>query len=237
VGEWFEDWFGDDYLALYPHRDAQDAERAVALIADTIPWRAGLRVLDIACGPGRHAVALETRDADTIGIDLSEVLLRRAQRVSDGPLVRADMRRLPVRDASVDLAVNLFTSFGYFSSDDQHRDALAGMLATVRPGGWFAIDFLNAGHVRATLVPEGTATMGDTPVRITRRISDDDRYVVKEIDAGDGRVFREQVRLFSPDELETMLAPHLTLVGRFGDYDGGALGPTSPRAFLIGEKP
>jgi SAM-dependent methyltransferase len=237
MAEWFEDWFGEDYLALYPHRDAADADRAVDLIAATIPWRQGLRVLDIASGPGRHAVALEARHARPVGIDLSMPLLRRARELTDSPLVRADMRWLPIRDGSVDLAVNLFTSFGYFSTDDEHRDALAGMVAPVRSGGWFALDFLNADLVRATLVPEGEGVMGDIPVRITRRISSDDRFVIKEIDPGDGRVFREQVRLFRAAELEAMLAAHLDITARFGDYDGGALTATSPRAFFIGARP
>ena len=48
MAEWFEDWFGEDYLALYPHRDEADAERAVALIERTIPWRSDLKVLDVA---------------------------------------------------------------------------------------------------------------------------------------------------------------------------------------------
>ena len=237
MADWFEHWFGDEYLALYPHRDSADAEKAIALIADTIPWRSGLRVLDIASGPGRHLAALEARGADPVGLDLSMTLLRRARRVTDAPLVRADMRQLPIRSASVDLALNLFTSFGYFATDDEHREVLAGMIDTVRPGGWFALDFLNAEVLRDTLIPEGEATMGERPVRITRRISDDDRFVIKEIDPGDGRVFREQVRLFTPADLEGMLAKGLHLIARYGDYLGGDLTSESPRAFFIGQRP
>lgn len=237
VAEWFEDWFGDEYLALYPHRDAADAELAIALIADTIPWRSGLRVLDIASGPGRHMAPLESRGADPVGLDLSMTLLRRAKAVTDAPLVRADMRHLPIRSASVDLALNLFTSFGYFATDKEHHEALTGMIETVRPGGWFALDFLNADVVRETLVPEGEATMGDTPVRITRRISEDDHYVIKEIHSQDGNVFREQVRLFTAADLEGMLSGSLSLVARYGDYHGADLTARSPRAFFIGQRP
>ena len=79
--------------------------------------------------------------------------------------------------------------------------------------------------------------MGDQPVQIRRRISADDRYVIKEIDAGNGRIFEERVRLFTPTELESMLSGGLEIVARFGDYDGGPLTPDSPRAFLIGQRP
>ena len=53
--EWFEEWFGEEYLQLYPHRDAAEAERAVALILDRVGFAPGWRVLDVACGAGRHA--------------------------------------------------------------------------------------------------------------------------------------------------------------------------------------
>jgi len=236
VAEWFAEWFGEDYLALYPHRDEADAERAIALIERTIPWRSGLRVLDVASGPGRHAAALESRGIRPIGIDLSMTLLRRARTLTASPLVRADMRLLPVRSASMDLTLNLFTSFGYFSTDEEHAAVLTGMIDTVRAGGWFVLDFLHADMVRRTLVPEGTAMMDDTPVRIRRSLSPDDRYVIKEIDPGDGRLFREQVRLFSPDELQHMVSPTLDVRAVFGDYHGNPLTADSPRTFLLGQR-
>jgi len=236
VAEWFQDWFGEDYLALYPHRDEADAERAVALIERTIPWRSDLKVLDVASGPGRHAAALERRGARPIGIDLSAALLRRARTLTTSPLVRADMRLLPVRPASMDLTLNLFTSFGYFSSDEEHADVLTGMIDTVCPGGWFVLDFLHADRVRSTLVAEGEAMMDDTPVKIRRRLSPDKKYVIKEIDPGDGRLFREQVRLFTPDELQHMVSPSLDVNAVFGDYDGNPLTQESPRVFLVGQR-
>jgi trans-aconitate methyltransferase len=53
--EWFESWFGEDYVALYPHRNEAEAERVVALIADNVRDRDVGLVLDLACGPGRHS--------------------------------------------------------------------------------------------------------------------------------------------------------------------------------------
>jgi hypothetical protein len=48
--EWFESWFGEDYVALYPHRNEAEAERAVALIANAIGDRPVKLALDLACG-------------------------------------------------------------------------------------------------------------------------------------------------------------------------------------------
>lgn len=235
--EWFEEWFGEEYLQLYPHRDLVEAERAVALIREHVGFAPGWRVLDVACGAGRHARAFETAGARCVGLDLSAALLRAARGVTGAPLVRADMRVLPVRAASMDLTVNLFTSFGYFERDEEHAAALGQMVATLRSGGWFVIDFLNAPSVRARLVPRETQRVNGTEVTVDRSVSPDGRYVRKTIQAEGGRRFTERVRLFEVEEIEAMLAAAGVAVrDRLGDYDAAPLLPHSPRTILIGQK-
>ncbi len=235
--EWFEEWFGEEYLHLYPHRDEAEATRAVELLRSNVPWRAGLRVLDVGCGAGRHTRALAEAGATVTGVDLSRALLDHARRCSGASFARADMRRLPVRDGSVDLVVNLFTSFGYFSSDAEHADVLAAMIRTLVPGGSFVIDFLHAATVIETLVPEADVTLADTPVHISKRLLDGRRSVEKTIALADGRRFVERVRLFTPAELEAMIAAAGARVRcRFGDYAGAAIGAGSPRTILIADR-
>jgi SAM-dependent methyltransferase len=235
--EWFEEWFGEEYLALYPHRDLAEAARAVALIRRTLPWQNGWRVLDVACGAGRHSRALRDAGARCFGLDLSAALLRRARSAAGVPLVRADMRALPIRTASMNLTVNLFTSFGYFATDEEHCTALVQMAGTLRPSGWLVLDFLNAAATRAGLVAEEQAELAGRPVRIRRELSDGGRFVWKRITAADGREFTERVRLFGADELVAMLdGSGITVRHRFGDYDGGPLTSSAPRVMLMGER-
>ncbi len=234
--EWFEEWFGEEYLALYPHRNASEAARAIDLLADRLPWRPGWRVLDIASGPGRHAAAVEASGGRPVGIDLSRHLLQVAREHTSAPLVRADMRQLPVRPGTMDLVLNLFTSFGYFETDEQHSASLAEMVATVRPEGWFVLDFLNSDTVRANLIPEEELTLNGEPVKIRRHTGDDGLHVVKEIHTADGRRFVERVRLYSPEDLERLLNPLVSVEHRFGDYHGGPLVPGAPRAMLVGRR-
>lgn len=237
MAEWFEEWFGEEYLHLYPHRNEADAERVVGLLTRVLPWQPGWRVLDVACGAGRHLAALERAGAVPFGFDLSAALLRRAAGCTPRPLVRADMRALPFRAASMDLAVNLFTSFGYFAADEEHHDALGQMLATVRPGGWFVIDFLNAEQVKSSLVPRETSRLGTVTADVHRRITADGRFVEKTIRLPDGRSFQERVRLLGPDDLERMLVAHgAGILGRYGDYDGAPLGQ-GPRTILTAKVP
>jgi hypothetical protein len=146
------------------------------------------------------------------------------------------MRQLPIRPGSMDLTVNLFTSFGYFERDAEHTAALEEMISTVRPGGWFVIDFLNPAAVRRRLVPEETLELAGSTIEVTRSVSPDGRYVCKSIRSPEGRRYTERVRLFEPDQMSTMLeAAGVTVRFRFGDYDAAPLTADSARTILVGQ--
>lgn len=234
--DWFEEYFGEEYLLLYPHRDAEDAERLVELLCRTVGLRPGWRVLDVACGTGRHGAAFRARGARVVGLDLSQQLLHRAQSTARLPVVRSDVRRIAVRAGTMDFTVNLFTSFGYFALDAEHARALREMVATIRARGWFALDFLNALRVPAELIPREEGELAGRPVRIHRWLDPAGQYVFKSITTDDGRRFVERVRLFSAPELERLItAAGCPITVRLGDYDGGTLGPDSPRVILAGQ--
>ncbi len=242
--EWFEQWFGEEYHALYPHRDEEDARRVVALVRRAAPWREGDRVLDLACGAGRHAAEFERLGARVAGFDLSPAMLRRARGRARATLVRGDMRALPFRAGSFALAVNLFTSFGYFRDDAEHRVVVEQVAAVLVPGGRFVLDYLNAEQVRRSLrmaqeVTTGAGGGAGGAVRIGRRISDDGRYVIKEIEIPDeGRGFQERVRLFTPADLKALItAAGFDVERSYGDYDGRPVTADSSRAILVGRRP
>jgi SAM-dependent methyltransferase len=236
MSEWFTQWFGEEYLALYPHRDAAEARQLVQLIGRSVAWGPGSRVLDIACGPGRHAAALEAEGIIPVGLDLSMPLLRRARTVSSAPFLRADLRHLPIRDRAVDVALSLFTSFGYFDTDAEHASALAGMARTVRAGGWFVLDFLNADMVRESVKASRSEVSGERDTQVRRYLSDDMRYVIKEIRLADAREFTERVRLFGVDELLALLrAAGVEVRFQFGDYAGAPVSERCPRVLLLGQ--
>jgi hypothetical protein len=146
------------------------------------------------------------------------------------------MRDLPIRPGSMDLTVNLFTSFGYFERDVEHTTALEEMISTVRAGGWFVIDFLNPTAVRRQLVPQEKVDLGGRIIQVTRSVSPDGRYVCKSILSSTGKHYMERVRLFEPDQISGMLAAAgVSVRHRFGDYDGSSLVPEAARTILMGQ--
>lgn len=222
---------------MYPHRDESDAAEVVDTISAVVPSLAGQRVLDLACGPGRHTVILREREAHPVGLDLSITLLRqaRSRHFPPIPVVRGDMRMLPLRDRSFDLVVNLFTSFGYFDSDDQHAAVLSEVARVLVRDGWFVLDYLNASRVRQTLVEYEDALLGGRRVEVKRRISEDGKYVFKEMKlVGEGRSYQERVRLFEIRELERLIASAgFAVREKFGSYQGDSLDDNSPRALFF----
>ena len=233
--DWFEEWFGEDYLRIYQHRDEEEAERAIDLIAEHVRGREVGAVLDLGCGAGRHARILSERWW-TVGLDLSAALLRVARRESqDAPFVRADMRRLPFADESFDLVVNLFTSFGYFEDDSEHVKVLSCLRDVITEGGTLVIDFLNAHEVRATLVPYDERVANGITIEQSRTISPDQRFVEKTIKLRErGREYVERVRLFSAGDLVRMLdVAGFQVVARAGDYSGSEWSEESPRTILF----
>jgi len=236
--DWFEEWFGEDYLHIYQHRDEMEAERAVELIATNLAGRRIDTVLDLACGAGRHTRVLRERWW-TVGLDLSMSLLKIARKESsDAPYVRADMRELPFAESSFDLVVNLFTSFGYFGDDSEHIRVLACVGAAMKHGGTLVIDFLNASQVRRDLVAYDERVENGITIEQRRAISPDDRFVEKTIRLREsGKEYIERVRLLSPRDLQRMLiATGFKIAKLFGDYSGGDWSEDSPRTILFASR-
>ncbi len=242
--DWYAEWFGTDYLELYPHRDEAEAQRQLNFLVAALPRLApGMRVLDLCCGAGRHTSLLTERGFRVVGIDLSAALLARA---TDGDsrlqLIRGDMRRLPFGPV-FHLVANFFTSFGYFATNSENRSILTAIASVLRPEGRFLIDYLNPDQVRASLVPESISRLADgSEVCQRRRVNEETCRVEKDIlitgPDGDQRRFRESVRLYTRGEMATMIdRSGLCLDTVYGDFiEGETHDGTSPRMILVGRK-
>jgi len=97
-------------------------------------------VLDLCCGPGRHAEPLAQSGYQVIGVDIDAGALRdAATRAADARFIRGDMRSLPLRDAAVDAVICMWQSFGHFD-ESTNENVLREMARVVVPGGRVILD-------------------------------------------------------------------------------------------------
>jgi cyclopropane fatty-acyl-phospholipid synthase-like methyltransferase len=239
--EWFSDWFDSPYYPLlYQKRDASEARAFLDALLGYLSLAPGSRVLDLACGRGRHSIYLAEKGFEVVGLDYSANSIAEAKLSETDTLTFYvhDMRRL-FRTNYFDAVLNLFTSFGYFATEREHRGVLRNVADQLRPGGLFVLDFINAQKAAARLVPSEQLAVGDLRFELERALTDG--YLVKTItvhDHGTVHRYRERVRAYGLGDLELLFAgAGLTVRAVFGDYRLGPFDPEgSDRLILVAEK-
>lgn len=199
-------------------------------------------MLDVACGKGRHSRIMAKLGFMVTGIDLSGASIAEARKfeTDDLEFFEHDMR-LPFRINYYDYALNLFTSFGYFNTRREHDDAIRTIVNSLKPGGYFVIDYLNVHYSEDHLVKEELKEIGDTLYTITRR--HDEEHFYKTIRVSDASLeapleFSEKVAKFSLGDFNDMLAyQHMQVQEVFGDYQLGHYDiRKSPRLIVVAKK-
>lgn len=222
--EWFGTWFDSPYYhILYKNRDQEEAKTFIDVLADYFHLKKTDHILDLACGKGRHAIYLNQKGFDVVGIDLSEKNIAFAKKFENERLsfYVHDMRKV-FREASFDYILNLFTSFGYFETSQEHEDAICAAQKAMKNGGTFLIDFLNPYNVINKLVPEEIKEVDGIEFHIRKKITKEG-FITKDITFADkGKVyhFQEKVKAISEDEFMAFFEKaNLTLLATFGNYN------------------
>jgi SAM-dependent methyltransferase len=240
---WYKEWFGEDYLELYAHRNRPEAERHVAFVERHFPATGAdgepRTVLDLACGGGRHTAALRQRGYRAVGVDLSLTLLVTAQGL---PRVGGDMRGLPFANDTFDVLLNFFTSFGYFETERENFRVLEEVVRVLRPGGRFLIDFMNAGFVLENLKPAEVQESEGRRLDIERWYDPNTRRINKRIRIRTGdkqpRCYLESVRAYGAEEVTIgMRWAGLEVDDLFGSFQGDPFSRDSERLIILGHKP
>jgi 2-polyprenyl-3-methyl-5-hydroxy-6-metoxy-1,4-benzoquinol methylase len=242
--EWFKDWFAsEEYLDVYSHRNAEDTDNLIKLILSEIEIIENANVLDAACGAGRHSVKLAEIGYNVTGFDLSETLLNIAIKVAaDRKLninfVRADLRTF-FTDVKFDLVVNLFTSFGYFHTDEENFAFASNAFKMLNKNGFYILDYLNKNYLEENLVGTTEKIFEDKQILERRSISGG--RVIKKITINkenENSEFIESVKLYSYDELlSNFESIGYRKINVFGDYHGKEFQKeSSERCIIIFQK-
>jgi SAM-dependent methyltransferase len=233
---WYQEWFGEEYLELYSHRDETEARLQVGFFRDQFGSIGG-PVLDLACGMGRHMQELQSLGYTAIGCDLSFTML--ASGIAEYgamTMARADMRALPFCDGTFAALVNFFTSFGYFSTEDENLQVVREMSRVLDRQAVFLFDYLNVHRELEKLVQREKRETPLGTVAIERWFDPSDRSLNKRMTIGHKR-YLERVRGYDLDEIAAMFTSSgLSIRAAFGDFDGTPFTRTSPRLILVGSR-
>jgi SAM-dependent methyltransferase len=244
---WYERMFeelGEDFDVVFASQ-MQRTGAQVEFAARALRLAPGARVLDVACGVGRHALALARRGYHVTGLDLSPTLLRiaaeRAQRAGIVvEWVTADMRAVPFAD-TFDAALNLFSSWGYFESDAEDARVLRSVAGALKPGGRFLLEVSHQPWIVQHLEPQGWHEAGGVIVLEQRTLNLMAGRIASEMTVvypdGRRRTWPYDLRLYTAPEVVRMLQEAgLAVAEVYGGYDGAPLSLESQRLIVVAER-
>lgn len=244
--EWFEseDFWRDFYVYMFsPDRFAAAKEEVSQIIALTQCSEG--KLLDLCCGPGRHSVEFAQRGFTVTGVDRSPFLLDRAREHASQTgvaveWVQEDMRRF-VRPAQFDLICNLFTSFGYFETEQDDLLVLRNLYESLKKGGVLIIDVLGKERLARVFLNEKCIDLADGSLLLQRpQIRDDFCRVRTEwilIKDGHTRTTTFEHNLYSGRELkDRLLSSGFNQVQLFGSFPGAPYDLNALRLIAVARK-
>lgn len=238
---WFEDWFDSDhYHLLYKHRDYSEAEFFITNLFKHLNLEKTSKILDLACGKGRHALQVHQLGYSVLGVDLSEESVQHANKFADKSLrfIRADMRELGMNQ-EVNVVLNLFTSFGYFQNEGDNLKVLKSVSKALMTDGLMVLDYLNVNKVKRQLPQDEKVDRGNIQFNVKKYVKE--KFIVKQIDFEDkcgSHHFQEFVKCIDLKLFKDYFnAAGMEIIETFGNYE---LAPfkeeSSDRLILIVKK-
>ena len=239
--QWFEEWFNSPYYhLLYSNRSEDEAANFISKVVDKLKMPQKAKILDVACGKGRHSRTLAKLGFDVTGIDLSVNSIEYAKQFENEHLHFEvwDMRKM-YKHQQFDYVVNLFSSFGYF--DDEHDDAaaIAAFAENLKSGGTVLIDYINTECAIKNMTSKQIVPRGDIQFHVQKKV--ENGFIKKKIEFladGENQTYEEQLKVINLLRFKTMLhSAGLELTQTFGDYDLNEFDPgASQRLILVAVK-
>jgi SAM-dependent methyltransferase len=240
---WFKDWFNSSYYhQLYSNRDKTEAEAFINKLINYLKPAPNTRMLDVACGKGRHAKQLAEKGFDVTGIDLSEEsILEALEEASEKLHFYTHDMRLPFWINYFDYAFNFFTSFGYFHTQREHDNTIRTIAQSLKLNGIFVMDYLNVHYSEEHTIHQAEKITDGVKFTITKW--HDEFHFYKKILIEDEMhtepfTYTEKVAKFTLGNFTEMFAYNgLQIQEVFGDYNFDHYDiKKSPRLIMIAKK-
>jgi SAM-dependent methyltransferase len=246
--EWFREFYVEELSELVGFPSDELTQQQVPFVLKALQLPSGAKILDLCCGYGRvtHLLA-QNNNYEITGFDLSEDFLAIARNEFSAPnikYVQGDMRQLPFKN-KFDAVLNLFTSFGYFETDEENERILTQISQSLKKGGLFFLDYENKFNFVMNEVMKKKRSWYNTKHHQLYLIENEydflkEREIVTFRQYRDGFVVREyryNIRLFSFPELEKMLQKNgFEILEVWGDFNGEPLSVESKRVITLSKK-
>ena len=217
----YKSWFDTPYYhILYKNRDYKEAEMFTKELMEFIKLPLNSKVLDLACGMGRHSINLNKMGYNVTGVDLSVKSIKNASKYESENLKFKihDMRK-PLGQ-KFDLVVNMFTSFGYFDDFKDNLKTLDSIKSSLKKNGLAVIDFLNIKHLKNNLIHKNTEEIDGIKFHLNRSIKNG--FLTKKISFKhelNEYNFEEKVRSLDLYDFKSMFKQsNIEILHIFGDY-------------------
>lgn len=246
--EWFynEDFWRSYESSLFDEdRIEQAPQEAYNIISlANLEGPESLKILDLCCGIGRHSIAMAMMGHQVTGVDISKDYLERAKKTAKIAGVDVDFHQADVKefqlDDEFDLAISMFTSFGYFENDEDNRKVLKNIYDSLKEGGSFVMDIVGKEVIsrifldRAWFVKDGILCLEE------REIVDDFRRIKSKrivIDGKNRKDYEFTVWLYSAGEIHIMLSDAgFKDVTVYGDLEGSPYDNDAKRLVVVATK-
>lgn len=238
---WFKDWFNSHYYhILYNHRDYSEAEAFISRLFTYLNIAKNSKVLDLACGKGRHSIQINRLDYDVVGMDLSVESIKYANKFSNDTLHfrTGDMRNFTF-PFKFNLVVNLFTSFGYFNEELDNQMVIKSIEQNLSNNGLIVLDYLNVVKTVSKLPTEEKIKKEELIFSIKKEVKNG--FIEKDISFSHNREnhhYKEFVKVIDLPIFESYFKnAGIEIIELFGDYQLNPFNSKeSDRLILIARK-
>ena len=245
---WHDDdrWWKTWKPVIFPPARFERAVGEVDQILKLLKVKPGAAILDLCCGPGRHAVELASRGFNVTGVDRTRDYLVDARKLArkrkvDAEFVLADMRKFR-RPRAFDAAINMFTAFGYFKKQADDLRVLKNLFASLRPGGVLLLDVMGKERIASIFESHTWHREPDGTIILEERWLEDDFSWIENrwtmIRKGRMKTFRVAHRLYTAVELAALFRQAgFTRIKAFGSLGGAPYDQLAQRLVMVARKP
>lgn len=224
MAAWYQHWFNSGYYhKLYFQRNEEETTAFIHRLLQHLQPAPGSRMLDAACGRGRHSKLLAAAGYDVTGVDgAPESIAYAKQAETDTLHFYLNDIRLPSWMSYFDYAFNLFTSFGYFATQREHDNAVRTICQSLKPSGIVVFDYLNVHYNEANLLHNEVVTIDGTRYEMHRW--HDTSHFYKRISISDAaleqplEVTEKRVKFSLGDFTDMLSYQNMQVTEVFGDY-------------------